>query len=291
MIGEGSGSSAVSTPETTSLVDIHSHLVPGVDDGARNVQAVLSSVERMIEVGIRRLVTTPHIRGSLTVDPPRLEARLSEVSASFDEAAAALEERFPEVEYRRGHEVLLDIPEVDLSDPRIRMAGTSFVLVEWPRFHVPPGTPRVLAQMREQGYRPIVAHPERYMGVTDPLEIAEQWREAGARLQVNYGSLDGRYGADARVAAMRLLEGGVVDYMASDFHGQPGLSIYKTAAWDVLRERDADEMLDLLCRVNPARILEDLDPLPVPAVPPSAKLFDRLRGMVRRRMRPERQRG
>lgn len=273
-------------PDTTSLVDIHSHLVPGVDDGARSVPAVLSSIERLTHVGIRRLVTTPHIRGSLTLDRARLEARLSEVSDAFVEATAALKGQFPEVEYRRGHEILLDVPEVDLSDPRIRMAETSFVLVEWPRLHIPPGTSRVLGRMREQGWSPVIAHPERYVGISGQMNLAAQWREAGAFLQVNYGSLDGRYGADAQAVALRLLEGGLVDYLASDFHGQSGMKIYKDEAWAVLEDRGADEALDLLCRVNPSRLLDDLDPLPVPGVAPSSRLFDRLRGMVRRRIRP-----
>lgn len=268
--------------DRTSLVDIHSHLVAGVDDGANDIPSVLSSVERMTHLGIRRIVTTPHIRGSLTSEPRRLEARLSEVSEAFEIAAAAIKEDFPEVEYRRGHEILLDVPEVDLADERIRMAGSSFVLVEWPRLHIPPGTPRVLGRIREQGYRPIVAHPERYMGMRGQLEITERWRAAGAFLQVNYGSLDGRYGEEAREVALLLLERGLVDYMASDFHGRPGLKIYKDEAWAVLQERDADETLDLLCRVNPGRILEDLEPLPVPALPPPSKLFDRIRGMMRR---------
>lgn len=270
-------------PDRTSLVDIHNHLVAGVDDGANDIPSVLSSVERMTHTGIRRIVTTPHIRGSLTSDPRRLEARLSEVDEAFERAAAAIKEDFPEVEYRRGHEVLLDVPEVDFADERIRMAGSSFVLVEWPRLHIPPGTPRVLGWIREQGYRPIVAHPERYMGMGDQLDLAERWRAVGAFLQVNYGSLDGRYGEDARDVALHLLERGLVDYMASDFHGKPGLRIYKKEAWAVLEERDGgEETLDLLCRVNPGRILEDLEPVPVPTLPPSSKLFDRIRGMVRR---------
>lgn len=278
-------------PDRTSLVDIHSHLVPGVDDGARNVVAAVSSVERMTHVGIRRLITTPHIRGSLTLDPERLEARLSEVSAAFGEAAAALRDTIPEIEYLRGHEILLDVPEVDLSDERIRMAGTSFVLVEWPRLQIPPSSPRVLARLREQGYRPIVAHPERYLGQGDPVEMAGRWRRSGAYLQVNYGSLDGRYGNDANEIAIRLLEAGLVDYMASDFHGKSGLKLYKDEAWSVLEERGADEALDLMCRVNPGRILDDLEPIPVPALPPPSKLFDRIRGIMRQHMLPERQRG
>lgn len=268
--------------DRTSLVDIHNHLVAGVDDGANDIPSVLSSVERMTHAGIRRIVTTPHIRGSLTLEPARLEVRLSEVGEAFETAAAAIEEKFPEVEYRRGHEILLDVPEVDLSDGRIRMADSSFALVEWPRLHIPPGTPRVLGRIREQGYRPIIAHPERYMGMGDQLDLAERWRAAGAFLQVNYGSLAGRYGEDARDAALRLLERGLVDYMASDFHGSPGLKIYKKEAWAVLEERDGDEILVLLCRVNPGRILEDLGPVPVPTLPPSSNLFDRIRGAVRR---------
>lgn len=268
--------------DSTSLVDIHSHLVPGVDDGAKHVPGVLSSIERMTLVGIRRVITTPHIRGGLTLDPARLEVRLAEVSDAWAEAAAAIRRKFPEVEYRRGHEVLLDVPEPDLSDERLRMAGTSFVLVEWPRLHIPPGTPRVLRRIRERGYRPIVAHPERYAGMGQQMDLVARWRAAGAFLQVNYGSLDGRYGTEPQVVALQLLEAGLVDYLASDFHGQSGMKIYKNEAWAALEERGSAEVLDLLCRVNPGRILQDLEPVPAPTVPPSGKLMDRLRGMVRR---------
>ena len=192
--------------DTISVIDIHSHLVPGVDDGARHVPGVLAAAERMADVGIKSVVTTPHIRGSLTLDPPALEHRLSAVSAAFDDAESALAQHLPNFEYRRGHEVLIDIPEPDLSDPRIRMAGTSFVLLEWPRLAIPPGTPRVLRWIRDQGYRPIVAHPERYVGMSERLELAEKWRDAGAYLQVNYGSFVGRYGAEAQTVAFRLLQ-------------------------------------------------------------------------------------
>jgi len=278
-------------PDRMSLVDIHNHLVPGVDDGARDVPSVLASVERMVRLGIRRFVTTPHIRGSLTLEPTRLEQRLTEVTEAWQRARDGIGERFPEVEFRRGHEVLLDVPQPDLADPRIRLAGSSFVLVEWPRLHIPPETPRVLRRINAEGYRPIVAHPERYAGMGEQLELASKWRDSGALLQVNFGSLDGRYGGEARIVALRLLEEGLVDYLASDFHGQSRLSIYKEEAFAVLDERGAADAFDLLCRVNPARILEDLDPVAVPPLPPSSKLFDRIRGIVRRRVRTSEPRG
>lgn len=272
--------------DDSSLVDVHNHLVPGVDDGAKHVPAVLASVERFMAVGIRRIITTPHIRASLTLEPEPYEVRLSHVDAAFEEASRALGEQFPEFEYKRGHEVLLDVPEPDFSDQRIRMGGTSFVLVEWPRLTIPPGTPRVLSWLRDQGYRPIVAHPERYGGMAGSGDLPRRWRDAGAYLQVNYGSLAGRYGAQAEEIAVELLEDGLVDYLSSDFHGHSSLKIYKTEAWDVLEERDATVTLDVLCRTNPARLLDDLEPLPAPPVPP-APLLGRLRGIIGRRRRTE----
>jgi protein-tyrosine phosphatase len=268
--------------DTTSLVDIHNHLVPAVDDGAKHLPAVLDSIERMTRVGIRRIVTTPHIQGSLTLSPARLDERLSEVTEAWERAAAAIKEDFPEVEYRRGHEVLIDVPEPDLSDARIRMAGTSFVLIEWPRLHVPPGTTRVIRWMRDQGYRPIVAHPERYAGMVHKPQLGLQWRDAGALLQVNYGSLVGRYGREAQTVAFRLLEAGLVTYLASDCHGHPSLKIYKSEAWAALEERGSTELLEVLCRTNPSRLLQDEEPIPVGGVTRDTKLFSKLRGMIKR---------
>lgn len=271
---------AVADP--SSLVDIHNHLVPGVDDGARDVKAVLDSIERYTRHGIRRIVTTPHIDGSLSLDRDRLEERLDAVTRAWERAAEAIGESFPEVEYRRGHEVLLDVPNVDLSDARIRMAGTSFVLVEWPRLQLPPGTVRVLQRLVEEGYRPIVAHPERYHGMGPSIHLAAQWRQVGAYLQVNFGSLTGRYGAEAQATAYRLLRRGWADYMASDFHGHARLKLYKEEAWEALEALGAEEGLNYLCRTNPGRVLADETPLPVPPLPVERGFWARLRGMLQR---------
>jgi protein-tyrosine phosphatase len=270
----------VTEPDHTSLVDIHSHLVPGVDDGARDMPAVLESIERMTRNGIRRVITTPHIVGSLSLDPERLERRLDIVTHAWNEAALAIGQQFPEVEFRRGHEVLLDVPNVELSDPRIRMAGTSFVLVEWPRLQLPPGTVRVLKRIIDEGYRPIVAHPERYHGMGPAIHVAGQWREAGAYLQVNYGSLSGRYGSEAQAIAYRLLRRGWADYLASDFHGHTGLKLYKNEAWAVLQELGADEALHYLCHTNPGRVLDDETPLTVPPLPAERGFWARLKRIL-----------
>lgn len=266
--------------DPSSFVDIHNHLVPGVDDGARDVAAALDAVERLTRLSVRKILTTPHIDGSLTLDPKRLEGRLSAVSEAWERAAEAIGEHFPEVEFRRGHEVLLDVPEVDFSDPRIRMAGTSFVLVEWPRLQLPPGTARVLKRIRESGYRPIVAHPERYAGIGEAIDIVAHWRDVGAYLQVNHGSLVGRYGAVAQSVSHRLLRRGWVDYLASDFHAHPRLKVYMTEAVQVLEELGAQEVMAYLCRTNPGRLLTGEDPLPVPVLPAERGFWARLKGIL-----------
>jgi len=255
----------VSEPEAASLADLHSHLVPGVDDGARSLEDTLDAVERMTRLGILRILTTPHLQGSLSLDEERLEARLSEVTDAFRDAAEAVAERFPAVDFRRGHEVMLDVPDVRFDDPRTRLAGTSFCLVEWPRLQLPPGTTRVLQRIAGEGWRPIIAHPERYIGID--LSLAHQWRAVGAYLQVNYGSLVGRYGSEARVLAFRLLRRGWVDYFSSDFHGRPDRKIYRREAAERLRDLDADVLLAHLSVTNPGRVFEDQTPLPVPSLP------------------------
>ncbi|MBM4182629.1 MAG: hypothetical protein FJ207_00220 [Gemmatimonadetes bacterium] len=268
--------------DPTALVDVHNHLVPGVDDGARDLSAVVDSMERMTRASIRRIITTPHIDGSLTLDAARLESRLRAVTAAWERAAAAIGESFPEVEFQRGHEVCIDVPEVDLSDPRIRMAGTSFVLVEWPRLQLPPATARALSRIRQNGYRPIVAHPERYAGMGQAIGVAGQWRDAGAYLQVNYGSLVGRYGSEAQRTALSLLERGWVDYLSSDFHGHSSLKVYKDEAWELLESMGAQEILHYVCRTNPGRILSDEPPLPVPVLPNERRFWSRVRGLLQR---------
>ncbi len=255
----------MSGSDSTSLADLHSHLVPGVDDGARSLEDTLESVDRMVEQGIRRILTTPHLRGSLSLDGVRLEERLSQVTEAFNVAAEAVAKRHPDVEFRRGHEVMLDVPDVSFDDPRTRLGGSSFVLIEWPRLRLPPGTTKVLHRIANEGYRPIVAHPERYIGMD--LALAEQWRVVGAYLQVNYGSVVGRYGGEARDFAFRLLRRGWVDYFSSDFHGRPDRKIYRREAADRLRDLGAEESLVHLSRTNPGRVFEDRLPIPVPNLP------------------------
>lgn len=246
--------------------DLHSHLVPGVDDGVRDLDQALAAVDRMMERGIRRIVTTPHLNGSLTREPDAFSSRMQSMDRAWEKVSEAVADRRPELDFRRGHEVMLDIPDVDLSDERVRLGGGDFVLVEWPRLQVPPETPRVVSRIRFSGLRPVIAHPERYMGVDRELTVFEEWRRMGAYLQVSHGSLVGRYGDRARTRALRILKRGWADYLSSDYHGRPGQELYLNRARELLEGEGGAEHFDLLTRTNPARLFRNEEPVPVPAL-------------------------
>ena len=263
--------------EAGGFGDFHSHLIPGVDDGARDLDDAMEGVRRMVDAGVRRVVTTPHLDASISEDPDILSARLEEVRVAWEPLLARVTSEHPELDFRRGFEIMLNVPDANFSEEELRLGGTSFVLVEWPRSHLPPGTTEVLSRLRFAGMKPVVAHPERYVGMDRELELAAEWRRAGAYLQVNYGSLLGRYGGDARTTAFRLLRRGWVDYFSTYFHGRPSLSLYLEEAFERLEEMAGAEQIQMLARSNPARLLRDEEPLPVRPLPGGRGFWDRVK--------------
>ncbi|MDB4948738.1 MAG: hypothetical protein JWM27_1387 [Gemmatimonadetes bacterium] len=251
------------------MIDFHSHLVPGVDDGAADLDQSREALAAMRAQGVTALVTTPHVRGSQTERPDELGAFLAQVDAGFEALRGMAADEFPGLRVERGHEVMLDTPRPDLSDPRLRLAGTSFVLVEFPFMAVPPHASQVIFDLKMQGWQPVIAHPERYSNVDPTLAEAAEWRRVGAYLQVNGGSLLGRYGKGAGEVAWDLLRSGMVDYLSSDYHARGSLWIAEAVA--ALVAEGGAEQARLLTEVNPARMLDGQPPEPVPALqrPPS----------------------
>lgn len=258
-----------------NVTDFHNHLMPGVDDGARNAEQARAGLAALRAAGAARVVTTPHFNASLTLDPEALARRLEELDGGWAQLQPlALEAG---IELHRGAEVALDVPRPNLTDPRLRLAGTSFVLVEFAFMAVPPHSASVLSSVRAGGIQPILAHPERYGRIGADPEGARAWRDAGIFLQINGGSLLGRYGDGPRRSALHLLEEGLADYVCSDFHsrGDPAIGRYRTA----LEEMGGAEQAELLLEINPRRLLENQPPLPVP---PLRQRGGRLRERLRR---------
>lgn len=271
---------------TPAIVDMHSHLVPGVDDGAATPDDVVAGVERMAECGVEEIVTTPHLSGSLTLAPEEFDLRMQEIDEAFAAAHAAVAGRFPEIAFSRANEVALDHPDIDLTDPRLRIGDGPWVLVEWAGFRAPPGSGRVLRRLREQGIEPVLAHPERYRPLEGSVAPMAEWKEAGAVFQVNHGSLAGGYGGQVQARALELLARGWVDLLSTDFHGHAWQPLHIEASRELF-ERAGEEadtaarIWTLLTSTNPGRIVGGEAPLEVPPLPRTSSLWTRVVSLFR----------
>lgn len=244
-----------------SFVDFHSHLMPAVDDGSAEVGQSLAALRQFAAQGATTCITTPHFDASLTKQPTALAARLAQLDAAWAQLVAAHQGQPGLPALARGVELMLDEPDPDLGDPRVRLAGGPFVLVEFPAMQLPPNAEWALLNIRRQGYRPIVAHPERYRNHDARLTVLQRCRAAGAHLQVNAGSLLGQHGDRARAVANALLQQGWVDYLASDHHARGEPATGRAAA--LLESRGAKAQVRRLIDENPTRLLAGDAPLPV----------------------------
>jgi len=249
-----------------------------VDDGAPDLESALRALVALYGDGVSTVVATPHLNAS---DPNG--TRRARADNAWPELAAAVRDRLPGLRLQRGYEIQLDIPHPDLSDPELRLAGSRFVLVEFFAFTIPNQSADVLAGIVSEGYVPILAHPERYWGYDRDLSVAGEWREAGALLQLNSGSLLGEYGEPIRAIAQRLLSDGHVDLIASDNHARANRSPSLRSVWDYFVALGLEVEARLLLATNPSRIVMDESPLPVGPIAPRRDWLSRLRRMLSRR--------
>jgi protein-tyrosine phosphatase len=247
------------------MIDVHTHLLPGVDDGSRSIEASVDILRRFAADGVTTVVCTPHLDASRAAEAPH---------ARHDELLAELAAAAPSVpRLLRGFEILLDAPGADLSDGRLGLGGSTARLVEFARMGLPPTAPKELLRLRMSGLVPVVAHPERYWGCN--VAVVEKWRGSGAVIQMDVTAIL----APRRMHrfAEELLARGMVDMFASDTHVDQ--RTLKTARqW--LEEVTARETADLLTNENPRRLLADDDVLPVPPIKLHLDMIRRLRELV-----------
>jgi protein-tyrosine phosphatase len=257
-------------------LDFHNHVIPNVDDGAPTLDVALGAIETMRAQGIGDIIASPHLRASVL----RTGKKWDDYAARVDDMWEVLRTAAgpSPVRLHRGFEILLDEPTIDLSNPLLRLAGSSFVLVEFPFEFIPPHSADALFNIRVQNRFPIVAHPERYLDIQQSPGRVVDWLRVGALLQSNAGSFVGHYGRAPERIAWRLLKAGVISYVCSDYHATG--PCHSAAAARRIERKYGKEIVDLLFSENPLRILRNEPPLPVS--PKSRGFFS---GLIKKRNR------
>jgi protein-tyrosine phosphatase len=246
------------------VIDLHSHLLPGVDDGARSVAQSVAALRLLAEAGVTDVCLTPHLTAS---------ALGTGVPDAHDAAWAALQPEVPPgIRLHRGAEVMLDraLTAADAAQPAFRIAGSRYMLVEFPRMVSSEAVANALWSVVQARLVPLLAHPERY-SVCSPAQVA-RWRSLGAVMQVDATTAlqATRRGDRARA----LLAHGLADIVAGDNHGDERTTADLRRA---LAERGDGEAGELLTTANPRAILDDRATVPVPAVEVRLPLRDRVR--------------
>ncbi|MFY9579651.1 MAG: CpsB/CapC family capsule biosynthesis tyrosine phosphatase [Gaiellaceae bacterium] len=199
------------------MIDLHSHILPGLDDGARDLDEALGIARAAVADGIRVIAATPHVRDDYPTTPEQMADGVAELRAAFAREGIQLE-------LLPGGELALD--ELDRSLDELRRFGLGgnpeYLLVETPYVDWPLSVGDTVFRLASNGITPVIGHPERNRAVQEDPERLAQLVRAGALVQLTAASLDGRLGSTTRACAERLLDADLVHLVGSDAHG-PGV--------------------------------------------------------------------
>jgi protein-tyrosine phosphatase len=242
------------------LIDLHSHVLPGLDDGAADLEGALAICAAVAADGVEVLAATPHVRSDYPTTPEAMEDALALVNAAG-----------PPVTVVAGGE--LDLGELDAPLEllaRFGLGGSTTLLIETPYTAWPLDLGDKLFRLHAQGFRTMLAHPERNPDVQERPALLQPVVAAGTLVQVTAASVDGRLGQRPRACARTLLDGGLVHVLASDAHAP---EVRAAGIGAAAAKLDDDDLARWLTVDVPRAILEDRELPPRPGNRPRRRLL------------------
>ena len=207
-------------------VDIHSHLLPGLDDGVKSYEEALAILEQFKEVGTRKVYTTPHIMNDLY---PNNEEDIIEKLASLEKKISSLG---LDVDIQAAAEYYLDetlLDKLDKTPSKLLSFGNKYLLFETSFMNQPFYLNEFIFKAISQGYKPVLAHPERYSYVQNNISLLDDLVERGVLLQLNVISLAGYYSKPVKKLAEKLVDQGKIHFIGSDCHNSQQFSVLREA--------------------------------------------------------------
>lgn len=199
---------------STIKVDMHSHLIPGVDDGSQSMDHTIGMLLRFVELGYKKVITTPHVMFDYYRNTPEI------IHDGLEEVRAEVKRLNIPIEVDAAAEYFYDEEFLHLvEDEKLLTFGNNNLLFEFSFGAKPNNIDEMIFKLKTKGYKPVLAHYERYLFfLKEGIEPARKFRENGVKIQMNLNSLSGHYGAAIKKQAELLVDNNLIDYVATDCH-------------------------------------------------------------------------
>lgn len=235
------------------MIDLHSHILPGIDDGAKTMDIALEMARMAVDDGVKIMACTPHVM------PPLYANSAQTIAAAVAELKAKLAEADIPLRLVIGADVHIapDLVESLKRGTIPTLHGTRYFLLEPPHNIAPPRLDAFCATLAENGFLPVLTHPERFAWIENHYERICALDEMGVAIQVTAGAITGHFGSRVQYWAERLLDEGRVDIVASDGHDPKRRTPILSAARERIVATSGKEAAIRLLRENPLRVLKN----------------------------------
>ncbi len=208
---------------TNDFVDIHSHLLPGIDDGAKDLNHSIELIKKMSSYGIKNFITTPHVLGDVYPNSSEIiKEKLLEVQNELKR------QDLDDITISAAAEYMMDEQfTIRLKNNDILTLKDNYILVEMSYFNAPFNLYDLLFEIQLKGYKPVLAHPERYNFFHHDLTNYHKLKKAGCLFQLNLLSLTPQYGKGVQIISKKLLQENMYDFVGTDTHHSKHLELLK----------------------------------------------------------------
>ena len=240
------------------MIDIHAHILPGVDDGSPSLESSLEMAVLAVESGVHTLIATPHcnlpdeLDNTGGLDTAGVRRHVDELSRALSREGIVLR-LYPGMEIFGTLQTAQRLREGKLCT----LSGSRYPLIEFPFIDYAEEATEILESVLRLGLRPIVAHPERYRYTQSQPQLLNLWVDMGCLLQVNRGSLLGRFGEREEELSHALVGRGFAAFVASDAHTPVVRTTWMRDVWEMLAQEYSEQTAHALLEGNPARVLHN----------------------------------